>query len=96
MFQSLPIPNSKNILCNAFAQKFFTDTKYEVDLDAWNCILKKVCRQIQYHAKNTGVLYEIHMPSKIGVGMKPDEIAAIKDLMSSYFEENPIILTYHL
>lgn len=96
MFQSLPIPNSKNMLCNAFTQKFYTDTKYEVDFDAWSIVLKKVCNQIQRHAKETDILYEIHMPSKIGVGMKANEIEAIKEILTSFFENNPINLIYHL
>ena len=40
--QALPFPNSRNILCNAFSQKFYTDTRYEADLDAWDMILRKV------------------------------------------------------
>ena len=96
MFQALPIPNTKNILCNAFAQRFITETKYEVDYDAWNVLLKKICRQIQGYAKKTGILYEIHAPSKVGIGMKPDEILAIKDIILSFFEESPIVFTYHL
>lgn len=84
-------------MCNAFTQRFITDTKYEVDFDAWNLVLKKIANQIHRHANaNNGLLYEIHAPSKLGVGMKPEEIDAIKDIISGFFNESDIIFTYHL
>ena len=41
-------------------------------------------------------MYEIHAPSKLGIGMKPDEIDAMKEIVSSFFEDSAITFTYHL
>lgn len=96
-FYAYPIPNTYNILCNAFTQRFITDTKYEVDFDAWALVLKKIANQIHRYANaNNGMLYEIHAPSKLGVGMKAEEIDAIKSIISEFFDESDITFTYHL
>ena len=95
-FQAIEFPNSKNILCNAFSQRFYTDTKYEAIPDKWEMILRKIISQIKSNFKNTGILYEIHCPNKIGVGMKPEEIDSLKEIVEEYFKDNVIIWTYHI
>lgn len=94
--QALPFPNSSLILCNAFAQKWNTNTKYSVDLDAWELILKKIIMQIKAKAKETGIRYEIHCNYGIGSGMKPVEVEAVHELFESYFNDNDIKLIYHI
>ena len=94
--QALPFPNSNNILCNAFSQKFFTDTRYEVDLDAWDLIMRKVIAQTNAKYKRDHVLYEFHCPMKIGVGMKQHEIDNLKDIVEEHFANNPIKWFYHI
>lgn len=92
----MKFPKSDNILCNAFGQRFLTETKYSVDLRAWDTICRRLISQITSNANKTGVLYEIHMPNKIGYGMKPEEIDSIKDTIESYFKDSDISLTYHI
>lgn len=94
--QSLPFPGSKNILCNAFSQRFFSDTRYQIDLDAWEKILRKVVTQIKSNYKSTGVLYEVHCPNKIGIGMKPEEIASLKEVVDDFFADSEIKFVYHI
>ena len=94
--QAIPIPGTKLILCNAFSQRFFSDTKYEALPDEWEKILRKVISQIKSNCKKTGILYEIHCPNKIGIGMKPEEIDALKDVVNQYFADNEISWVYHI
>ena len=94
-FQAIPFPNSKHILCNAFSQRFFSDTKFEIIVDAWEKIIRKVISQIRKNYKKTGILYEIHCPFKIGVGMKADEIQLLKDVIDTYFTDSDIKFFYH-
>lgn len=93
--QAIKFPDSKNILCNAFSQRFFSDVKYEIVTEAWEKIMKMVIHQINSHAKKTGILYEIHAPFKLGVGMKADEIQILKDIIEKLFSENNINFVYH-
>ena len=93
--QAIKFPNSRNILCNAFSQRFFSDIKYEVDVIAWEKIIRMIVNQIKSNAKKTGILYEIHAPFKLGIGMKVDEIQLLKDVVDSYFNENDINFVYH-
>lgn len=94
--QALKFPNSDNILCNAFSQRFFSDTKYEALPDKWEQILRKVIVQTRNNFKRTGILYEFHCPDKIGIGMKPEEIDALKDLVHTYFNDIEIKFIYHI
>lgn len=94
--QALPIPGTKMILCNAFSQKFYSDTKYESLPDEWERIIRKVISQTHKNFKNTGVLHEFHCPNKIGIGMKPEEIDELKDIVKMYFENSDISWTYHI
>ena len=96
LIQSLPIPGTNLILCNAFSQRFFSDTKYEVDFEAWEKILRKVMTQVHSNQKNTGILYEVHCPNKIGISMKPEEIETLKELVDAYFQDSDITWTYHI
>ena len=43
----------------------------------------------------TNVLYELHCPAKIGIGMKSEEIDELKEIVSHYFENSPIKWVYH-
>ena len=94
--QGLKIPNSKNILCNAFSQKFYSDTKYEAMPDMWEKCLRKVISQIKANYKATGIMYEIHCPDKIGIGMKPEEIDSLKAVVNELFSDNDINFVYHI
>lgn len=94
--QALPIPKTKMILCNAFSQKFYSDTKYESLPDMWNKILRKAIAQTKANFKKTGILYEFHCPNKIGVGMKPNEIDALKDVVTEHFTDSAIKWVYHI
>ena len=96
MFQGIRFPGSKNILCNAFTQRFFSDTKYGIDIDSWEKIIRKVIAQIKAHEKETGVKYEIHCPYRIGYGMKSDEIDDVKNMIEEYFADSDIEFVYHL
>ena len=95
-FQAIKFPNSKNILCNGFSQRFFTDTKYESIPEEWEKIVRKVISQIRQNQKESGILYEVHVPFKVGIGMKADEIDALKDILANYFTDSDIKLTYHI
>ena len=94
-FQAIQFPNSKNILCNAFSQRFLSDTKFEIDVDAWERIIRKVILQIRANEKATKILYEIHCPFKIGIGMKADEIQQLKDVVDKYLNSDNIKFFYH-
>ena len=96
MFQGLPFPDSSNILCNAFGQRFLSDTKYVIDFDAWEKICRKMISQIQANNKSTGILYEIHCPYKIGHGMKPEEVDRVKEIIEEYFADSDIKFVYHI
>ena len=93
--QALPFPDSKNILCNAFSQKFYSDTRYESLPEEWEIILRKIVSQTEANFQRTGIMYEIHCPAKIGVCMKPEEIEALRDLVEEYFAESKIPFIYH-
>lgn len=49
--QALPFPDSKNILCNAFTQKYLSNTKFCVDFDSWHVVCKKIIVQTQKNFK---------------------------------------------
>lgn len=40
--QGLKFPDSENILCNAFSQRFYSDTKYEALPEKWEICLRKI------------------------------------------------------
>lgn len=44
----------------------------------------------------TNILYELHCPAKIGIGMKSEEIDELKEIVSHYFENSPIKWVYHI
>lgn len=94
--QALPIPKTNMILCNAFSQKFFSDTRYAIVPDAWDMILRKVVLQTKANFKRTGILHEFHCPSKIGIGMKPEEIEELKDIVAEHFATSRIKWVYHV
>ena len=94
--QALKFPNSSNILCNLFGQRFLSDTKYTIDLKAWDKMCRSMIKQIAANRDNTGILYEVHMPNKIGFGMKPEEIESIKEMLFNYFNDSEISLVYHI
>ena len=93
--QAIPLPKTKLILCNAFSQKFLSDTKYEAVPDAWNTIMHKVAAQVQQNFNKTGVLYEVHCPAKIGVGMAIDELEELKGIVADNFADSAIKWIYH-
>ena len=95
-FQALPIPGTKSILCNAFSQRFYSDTKYEIVPEAWEKVLRKVISQNKANYKKTGVLHEFHCPFKIGIGMKPFEIDALKEIVDLYFKDSEMKWIYHI
>ena len=94
--QALPIPKTNLILCNAFSQKFYSDTKYAIVPDAWEKILRKVIGQTERNYKATNVLHEFHCPAKIGIGMNPEEINTLKEIVNQYFENSEIKWVYHI
>lgn len=94
--QGLKIPGTKNILCNAFSQKFYSDTKYEALPEMWEKCLRKVISQTKANFKATGTLYEIHCPAKIGIGMTPEEIDALKAVVDELFTTSEIAFVYHI
>lgn len=94
--QALPIPGTKLILCNAFSQKFYSDTKYEALPDMWEKILRKVIASTQANYERTGTLHEFHCPAKIGVGMKSEEIDELKAVVDQYFADSKIKWVYHI
>lgn len=48
------------------------------------------------HWKATMEMPEIHIANKIGVGMTPDEVALVHEVLDSYFRESKIKLVYHV
>ena len=94
--QALSIPGTKLILCNAFSQKFYSSTKYQSLPKEWEKIIRKVIAQTKAKYKMTNVLYELHCPAKIGIGMKYEEIDELKEIVSHYFENSPIKWVYHI
>ena len=94
-FQAMYFPDSQNILCNAFSQRFYTETKYGIDLNAWKLILKKIVSQVNWYSKQNHVLYEVHAPGKIGIGMKSEEIQLLKDAVEELFSDSIIKFVYH-
>lgn len=93
--QALPIPGTKLILCNAFSQKFYSDTKYESLPDMWEKILRKAVVSTHENYRRTGILHEFHCPAKIGVGMKPEEIDELKTVVDKHFADSDIKWVYH-
>lgn len=49
-------------------------------------ILKKVKMQIDARLRSTGEVYEVHAPAKIGIGMKPEEVTALREIVEEEFE----------
>lgn len=94
--QALPIPKTSLILCNAFSQKFYSDTKYAIVPEAWDKILRKIIAQTEANFKRTGILHEMHCPAKIGIGMKPEEIDELKEIVKQHFQDSTIKWVYHL
>ena len=52
--------------------------------------------QIKSNYKSTGVLYEVHCPNKIGIGMKPEEISSLKEVVDDFFADSEIKFVYHI
>lgn len=94
--QALPIPRTRLILCNAFSQKFYSDTKYQAIPEAWEKIIRKIISQTKKNYELTKVLYEFHCPAKIGIGMKSEEIDKLKEVVSHYFKDSPMKWVYHI
>jgi len=46
--------------------------------------------------EDTGVLYEMHIPYKIGSGMKPEEVEKVRDMLDKAFKKSKIKLVYHM
>lgn len=94
--QALKVPETQMILCNAFSQKYYSDTKYEALPDKWEEVLRKIIRQTRANFKATHVMYEIHCPAKIGVGMKPEEIDSLREVVERLFAGSEISFIYHI
>lgn len=56
----------------------------------------KIIMQMKAHHKQTGIDYEIHAPYKIGIGMKPEEITALKEAIDKRFLDSSINLVYYI
>ena len=42
--------------------------------------------QIDARLRSTGEVYEVHAPAKIGIGMKPEEVTALREIVEEEFE----------
>lgn len=96
MMQALKVPGTRMILCNAFSQKYYSDTKYEALPGKWEEVLRKIAKQVEANFKATGVMHEIHCPAKIGPGLKPEETASLREAVERVFGRSEIPFIYHI
>lgn len=94
--QAFPLPNTKIILCNVFTQKYLTDTKFEVDLDAWHTVCRKIINQTKKNIKATGVIHEMHCPYNIGPGMRSEMVEEVHKVIEYYFADSEIPFIFHI
>ena len=94
-FFAIPFQDS-SVICFAFGQRFFSETKYAFDVDAFKHIVHKVKNQMLAHAKQTGKLNELHVPYKIGNGMSPEEVNIAQSIIEEEFGESPIHVVFHV
>lgn len=95
-FVAYEFPESTNRICFAFAQKYITETKFFIEFEAWEKIIKNIIRLTLKNEEDTGVLYEMHIPYKIGSGMKPEEVEKVRDMLDKAFKKSKIKLVYHM
>ena len=88
--------DTSNILLNIFSQRFLTDTKYEVDIAAWETALTKLIAQTFDYRKKAHVLYEVHAPNKLGYWISPIELAEMKKVVDKLFSDSEIKFIYHV
>lgn len=94
-FYAIPFQNN-SVICFSFGQRFFSETKYELDIEAFETNLRKVAKQIKTHAQQTGVLNDLHIPYKIGNGMSPEEVEKAHQIIEQIFDDSPIKVIYHI
>lgn len=94
-FYAIPF-QKKSIICFSFGQRFRSETKYELDFEAFESNLRKVSKQIKAHAQQTGILNDLHIPYKIGNGMSPDEVEKAHEIIEMIFCNSPIKVIYHV
>lgn len=90
--------NAGKIVACCFTLKWITTTKSELRLDAWRKIARKITTQTIANHKATGVVYQIHIPKKIGVGLSEFEQEEVRNILDEEFKINhpEVDLWYHL
>lgn len=90
--------NFGKIIACCFALRWITPTKNELCLDAWEKIARKIATQTIANNKATGIMYQIHIPKKIGVGLTEIEQEEVRDVLTEVFKEKypEVDLWYHL
>lgn len=94
-FFAIPFQNS-SVICFSFGQRFFSETKYALDVEAFKGNVRKVKKQIMFHAKQTGKLDELHIPYRIGNGMTPEEVEVARSIIEEEFIDSPIHVVFHV
>lgn len=85
------------MLAICFTLHWDTQTTFDMQLEAWKLIAPKIAKQVRDNRDKTGVKYTVHIPTKIGIGMKPGEQEQVKEVLDKTFSVDypDVDLYYH-
>lgn len=85
------------MLAICFTLHWDTRTMFDVQLEAWKLIAPKIAKQVRANKDKTGVRYTVHIPARIGIGMKPGEVEQVKEILDKTFtiDYPDVDLYYH-
>lgn len=94
-FQGIAL-NEGMTLCNAFAQRYLTETRFENDLEAWKGILERVRRQVLAKQRETGRRTTVRVPYRMAAGMQRDEQALFREALEACFADADVEISYRV
>lgn len=87
--------NENLIICNAITQNITNKSKYELDYDSWNNILKKIELQTKKINSKYGNKWTIHILNKFSKNSDDENSIAIHHLIETYFKNSQVDIVFH-